>query len=415
MHFSFIIKGIGKNGNLFSLFFEKLPLVSALMGSGGIGLTFDRQSYTMEGRNDPIRGKFARSRHFLDHEGKEAVSVAERKDFQGGGTVSIVVPVYNTAAYLDRCLQSLVQQSYADLQILLIDDGSTDESASLCDRWAEKDRRIQVIHKENEGLGMARNTGIEAAGGDALCFVDSDDVLHPDAVALAYGTMQQHSVQVVLFGMDWEKEGKREITLTKRIFRGREVQWELLPQLLQQEGNLPISSCAGLYSMDLIRKLSWRFPSEREIIAEDVYALLQLYAGAESAAVVPDALYGYCARPESLTRRYRPDRFEKLKVFYEACLRRCRALELPGLVSRSCAAPFLGLLVGCMKQEAREKNWDSIRNMLADPLVKRALKENPERPNRKKRLLLLAMKHSPAGVWLLLWLHRKLCRGGNLG
>ena len=68
-----------------------------------------------------------------------------------------------------------------------------------------------------------------------------------------------------------------------------------------------------------------------------------------------------------------------------------------------------------MKQEAREKIWDSVRNMLADPLVKRALKENPERPSRKKRLLLLAMKHSPAGVWLLLWLHRRLRRGGNLG
>ena len=331
------------------------------------------------------------------------------------GTVTVVVPVYNTAAYLDRCVESLLGQSYGDLEILLIDDGSTDESPSLCDAWAARDRRIRVIHKENAGLGMARNTGIEAATGKAICFVDSDDHLLPQTIELAYGKLLREQVQAVIFGMVWEKEGKKEITSPKTVYRRPQVRQELLPNLLCQQGGLPISSCAGLYSMDLVRKIRWRFPSERQIIAEDVYALLGLYAGAESAAVMQDALYVYCCREDSLTRSYRQDRFGKLKECYIACRERCREENLPEEVLRSCAAPFLGLLIGCMKQEARQKNHAAVDSILRDPLVRQALRENTERPGWKKRLFFFAMTHFPWAVWPMLRLQRLLAGGGNLG
>lgn len=86
------------------------------------------------------------------------------------GLVSIVVPVYNTGKYLNRCMNSIVKQTYSNIEVILIDDGSTDNSSDLCDEWTEKDERIKVIHKLNAGLGMARNTGIENANGEYICF-----------------------------------------------------------------------------------------------------------------------------------------------------------------------------------------------------------------------------------------------------
>ena len=93
--------------------------------------------------------------------------------------VTVVVPVYNVRPFLETCLDSLLQQTYPYLEILLIDDGSTDGSGDLCDHYARKDSRIQVIHQENGGLGAARNEGIRRAGGEYLSFVDSDDWVSP--------------------------------------------------------------------------------------------------------------------------------------------------------------------------------------------------------------------------------------------
>ena len=94
--------------------------------------------------------------------------------------LSIITPVYNVEAYLNRCVNSILTQSYRDIQLILVDDGSTDKSSSLCDEWAAKDSRVVVIHKENGGVSSARNTGLEVASGKYLTFVDPDDFLAPD-------------------------------------------------------------------------------------------------------------------------------------------------------------------------------------------------------------------------------------------
>lgn len=96
--------------------------------------------------------------------------------------VSVIIPVYNVEKYLDRCLESIVGQTYQALEIILVDDGSTDRSPELCEQWALRDARIRVIHKANGGIASARNTGLEAASGDCYMFADSDDYLPPDAV-----------------------------------------------------------------------------------------------------------------------------------------------------------------------------------------------------------------------------------------
>ena len=96
--------------------------------------------------------------------------------------VSIIVPIYNVEKYLKKCVNSIINQTYKSLEIILVDDGSPDRSGALCDRLAEKDSRIRVIHKANGGVSTARNAGIEAATGEYICFVDSDDWLPENAV-----------------------------------------------------------------------------------------------------------------------------------------------------------------------------------------------------------------------------------------
>lgn len=112
--------------------------------------------------------------------------------------VSVIVPVYNVERYLEKCIKSICSQTYQYLEIILVDDGSTDCSGAICDAWAEKDSRIRVIHKENGGLSDARNAGIEIAAGSWFMFVDSDDFITPDTIERLYRAAAEHDCEMAV-------------------------------------------------------------------------------------------------------------------------------------------------------------------------------------------------------------------------
>lgn len=112
-------------------------------------------------------------------------------------TISVIVPVYNVAAYLPQCLDSILAQDYVDLEIILIDDGSTDASGGICDRYAQKDRRIRVIHQKNGGAAAAKNAGLRIATGEYLAFADSDDYLEPEAYGFLMKTLRETGADAV--------------------------------------------------------------------------------------------------------------------------------------------------------------------------------------------------------------------------
>lgn len=112
--------------------------------------------------------------------------------------LSIITPVYNVEAYLDRCVHSVLSQSYRNVEMILIDDGSTDESAALCDKWAKEDSRVKVIHKDNGGVSSARNAGLEVATGDFLTFVDPDDFISPETYAVNLAYLSNHQIVDIL-------------------------------------------------------------------------------------------------------------------------------------------------------------------------------------------------------------------------
>lgn len=324
--------------------------------------------------------------------------------------VTVVIPVYKTEKYLDRCVGSVAGQRYANLEILLIDDGSPDSCPERCDGWAEKDHRIRVIHKANQGLGMARNTGMEFAWGKYVCFVDSDDALEETALEAAVELAEREGAQIVLYGMTCLNAAgavKSRRIPEKAVFSGREVQDDLLPRLIAGEDGLTMSACCCLISMDLVRRAAWRFPSEREIISEDVYALLGLFKSITKAAVLPAALYRYYENPTSLTHVYRPDRFEKSRQFYRALLSLCDDCGYGAEIRQRCAEPFLSYTIAALKQEAAHRGYKAlprVREILSDDSLQRALRQVRRPESRKRRLLVFCLRKAWGLPTLLLLL-----------
>ena len=149
--------------------------------------------------------------------------------------VTVVIPVYNTEKYLDRCIESIINQTYTSLEIILVDDGSVDNCPQMCDNWCDKDRRIKVIHKENAGLGYARNSGISAATGQYICFVDSDDFIQPETITECYFSIKIHNADIVSFGYrQLAKDGsviKTQIPYTEKAVYERE---EVIEKYLEE-------------------------------------------------------------------------------------------------------------------------------------------------------------------------------------
>ena len=308
------------------------------------------------------------------------------------GRVTVVIPVYNVEKYLDRCVSSVVNQTYGNLEIILVDDGSPDRCPQMCDEWAKRDSRIKTVHKQNAGLGMARNTGIDNATGEYICFFDSDDYIEPDTIEECVQMARREFADIVSFGNDRiTQEGvvlsKRIPNPPKTVFSDKEINRMLLPKALSYDPKtgenwyLSLSGCFALFSMSLIEQHHWRFVSEREIICEDFYSVLKLYAKAKKIAIVSKIFYHYTVNSASLSHTYREDRYEKLVYFYQKLMTLCDELGITELVAVEAAATFAGLSIGCFKQIAASKGTipaklEKIGRIINDSCLQTVLAEN---------------------------------------
>lgn len=320
--------------------------------------------------------------------------------------VSVVIPIYNVEKYLNRCILSVVNQTYRNLEIILVDDGSPDNCPRLCDEWSAKDDRIKVIHKKNEGLGFARNTGIEHAHGAYICFFDSDDYVELTLIEECIGLAEKENADIVFFGHDSiSQEGKvlnRYIPEPpKDFYEGDEVRRDLLPRLVSYDPEtgedwcLQMSACFTMFSMCMIEACEWRFVSERDIISEDYYAIFQLFAHVEKVVFIRKAFYHYSVNGESLSHIYRRDRVSKLKHWGVAMEQ--LDIENGYHVRREITTIFLCLLIAAMKQIVRSKETlkaklSMFQEILQDDYIQGLLhNHNDQGENMGKRLLHKAM------------------------
>lgn len=242
--------------------------------------------------------------------------------------VSVIVPVYNVEKYLNQCMTSLLRQTLTNIEIILVDDGSTDSSGILCDQFGSLDKRIKVLHKNNEGLGMARNSGLSIATGKYIGFVDSDDFVSSKMFEVLYNYAEKYGADAsccekIRF-YDGDRIEEKETSVNKKIEVYDERQ---MPDYVMHRIGMPPESkkdtlyqtavWLGIYRKAIIDEKSIKFVSERKLISEDIIFNIDFFSNCRKAVHCHRPLYYYRDNSNSLTKTYRADRFEKNVLMYQ--------------------------------------------------------------------------------------------------
>ena len=212
--------------------------------------------------------------------------------------ISVIIPVYNVEDCLNHCVASVCNQVYQDLEIILIDDGSTDSCPKLCDAWQEKDFRIKVIHKENGGLSSARNSGLAVATGEYVAFVDSDDYVHPEYISRLYGLIEKTGAGIALCNFRKIYTNSEDFTYPSLPDGAyTTISYEkALEELVGFNSVQYVLTWNKLYKMDVFKEI--RFPVGK--ISEDFYVSFKVLHKAGTIAQTGDQLYYYYLRKGSI-------------------------------------------------------------------------------------------------------------------
>lgn len=244
--------------------------------------------------------------------------------------VSIIVPIYNVEKYLPQCMESLLNQTLADIEIILVDDGSPDNCPAMCDEYAKQDHRVRVIHKANAGQGYARNSGLEIATGEYIAFVDSDDYVETATYQEMYALITSTKADAVYFAFQMfdnqenvfgeastSKEGQYQ---TKDDVRGLMLNMIANHCTVKSRRDIQCSACCSLYRNDIIKNYGLKFKSERELYCEDLLFNLDYLLNSSNVITVVDTFYKYRVNVSSTTKTVRPDRVDKYYFFYQYLL-----------------------------------------------------------------------------------------------
>ena len=284
--------------------------------------------------------------------------------------VSVIVPVYNVEKYVGRCLQTIMQQTYQNIEIIIVDDGSPDRSGLICEEIAQKDSRIRVIHQENQGLSGARNTGIEAANGAYLAFVDSDDWIRSEMIEVLYNLMQQTDAEIGACGTEicsdsghvaYYSDNQEEVC----VFTRNEAMQELL-----EDHRIRNVTWNKLYRKAVFEEV--RFP--RGMIFEDIATTYKVLDLAERVAYCGRPLYCYYKSEESIIRsNFSAKKFDKvIALKMRAEFYKSHYPEQAGKASETYVKSALNCLVGSYGQDELNEYRQAVRTELLD-----WLRENP--------------------------------------
>ena len=252
----------------------------------------------------------------------------------GRPTVSVVIPVYNVEDYLPRCVDSVLGQTLSDLEIILVDDGSPDGSPAICDVYAQKDGRIQVIHKQNGGLASARNAGMKVATGQYLFFLDSDDWLELDGLESLVKVAREHKVDFVRYrairsgwpGLEEHAPCRVEEVreLTEGLYDRERIQREVYPRLLvtpQLTMGAIVGAWGSLYDLDFLRRNDLMFYEEVKFSEDLVFSARVTRAAQSFYFVDTPSVYHYFYNPNSISKSFRAGRWDSCKSLIESCER----------------------------------------------------------------------------------------------
>ena len=292
--------------------------------------------------------------------------------------LSVILPVYNVAPYLQQSIESVLNQPFQNYELILVDDGSTDNSPGICDAYATRFERIRVVHKPNGGLSSARNAGTQIAQGKYVWWVDSDDWIEADALGILYEACRENDPDMVKFHFYRVGEKKQLVSCNAEpgLYTGEESRKQMLEKGFFRSGSFSLSAWGHIYRRDFLTAHNLTFVSERVIGSEDYLFNLCAMALAQCIRVIPDALYNYRLRPGSLTQRYRKELPEKYTELYRQLRNRYGQMGLLEQFQGSiCTFYVWHLLHGtCFANEyriteshSRKERRQKVRSFLKDP------------------------------------------------
>lgn len=207
--------------------------------------------------------------------------------------VSIIIPVYKVEPYLEKCINSVIQQTYVNLEIILVDDGSPDNCPAMCDAWALRDSRIRVIHQKNQGQSCARNNGLRYASGEFLLFVDSDDYIAQDTCTICMDAFRRTDADVVVFNASRVDKQGNIIEITEKITSDVISREAALRKLFRSEIHDYVWN--KMYRSSVLSTI--QFPEGR--VYEDIGIMYKIFLNAGTVCTIPDPLYYYLKRADS--------------------------------------------------------------------------------------------------------------------
>ena len=317
--------------------------------------------------------------------------------------ISIIVPVYRTQEYLERCVDSLVNQTYRETEIVLVDDGSPDGCPAMCDGYGEQDGRIKVIHKENGGLVSAWQAGVRASTGEYLCFVDSDDWVERDmlekmAAFLSEGEEDKKEVICCNFVINRPGgETKYFHGLKPGVYEGESLHGEIKENLLGHENRrISMSRCMKLFSRSLIED-NMKYSNPHITMGEDVSIVLPALLDCRRVVIMEGALfYHYLYNDVSMVHKYDAGMYEGIKTLYRTIKEIYKAKGRES-GERQADKEYIYLLLLALKNEIRggEKGYGSRVKKICGEKENREITASTPIPvvDKANRLLYFVLRH----------------------
>lgn len=310
--------------------------------------------------------------------------------------ITIVVPVYNSARYLDRCIQSIIKQTYKNIEIILINDGSIDESFKICLKYKAKDSRIKVINKDNSGVSCSRNIGIEVSSGEYIVFVDSDDFLNYDMIEKLVRRQINSKSNITFCGFNVidSKEKLKKVNIEENLSISIENLFqEYIDVFFENILILPLWN--KIFEVSIIKNNNIKFKKDFSMF-EDTIFILEYLNNANKISYINETLYNYCVNEQSITSKYRDKTYESFKYFWKCMKKSILKYDIEKEIYLSLKSNFINRYFVIIKSYyisgESDNKWNYIKKVSKDNEIK-DLFEIKDIKNIKVKIKVIAMKY----------------------
>lgn len=331
------------------------------------------------------------------------------KDGERENLITVIVLSYNVAPYLPICFSGLLRQSAARFDLIIIDDGSTDDSGAICRDFAQNSPYTRFFSRNHEGVSAARNYGLSQVRTDYVLFVDGDDYLEPDAIERLYEIVNIRRPDLVIYGFFYETKGSKDrypVAARTEYDATRQDMERRFPEIW--DAGLMYSVCNKLFRTDLILNNGLLF--ETRTFGEDAVFCREYLKYCRNMAVLGSCLYHYiCQRPDSLSNLYRPDLFDIRVREHRDLTRYFRGIQCDrAILEETLARRHIERVVGCIanecspdsKKSVREK-WKAIHEFLIHPDTEKCAEKARSRSRKMKIIICLIRKKRTTTVLFL--------------